>query len=198
MSLLHILFLIITYFIAAIPFGLLISKLFAKKDIRDHGSNNIGATNVSRVLGKKLGFLTLILDGSKGAVMVLLARYLFHDLANLQLLLVLVTTIAVLGHIYPIYLKFKGGKGVATAIATLLALDPLIGVAISAIWIVAFLLFRISAIASLTSIFFSFILSFYYHATDAQTIFCLLLFIIILCRHKENILRLISGEEKKI
>lgn len=198
MSYLPIIFLIITYFIAAIPFGLLISRVFAKKDIRKHGSNNIGATNVSRVLGKKLGLLTLILDGSKGAITVVLARYYFHDITDLHLMLVLVATVAVLGHIYPIYLKFRGGKGVATAIATILALDPVIGITISAIWIVAFLLFRVSAVASLVSIFSSSILSFYYHATDSQTIFCLLIFIVIFCRHKENILRLISGEEKKI
>jgi glycerol-3-phosphate acyltransferase PlsY len=193
-----LLFLIFTYFIAAIPFGLVLSKFVAKKDIREHGSKNIGATNVTRVLGKKLGFLTLILDALKGAAMVILARFLFVNLQYLHLFLVLVSLTAVLAHIYPIYIDFKGGKGVATAIATLFALDPTVGLMVICFWIICFLLFHISSLASLFGIFSSVVLSWCYGAPASQIILCLILSGIIGYRHKENIVRLVNGEEKKM
>ena len=134
----QIVFLVLTYAIAAIPFGLVLAKTFAGKDVRQLGSKNIGATNVARVAGKKLGFLTLILDGLKGAIMVIIARFNFYDLDNLHLFLVLVSAAAVIGHIYPIYLNFKGGKGVATAIAVLFALDVSVGFLVVFFWIMSF------------------------------------------------------------
>jgi glycerol-3-phosphate acyltransferase PlsY len=192
------LFLVLTYFIAAIPFGLVLSKVFANQDIRQHGSKNIGATNVARVLGKKLGLVTLLLDSLKGLVMVISARFLFSDVGHLHLFLVLVSTVAVLAHIYPIYLDFKGGKGVATAIAVLFALDPIVGFLVICFWIISFLLFHISSLASLIAIFSSIILSLCYQAPVSQTIFCISLSAIIFYRHKENIIRLLRGEEGKI
>lgn len=192
------LFLVLTYFIAAIPFGLVIAKVFAKTDIRQLGSKNIGATNVARVVGKKLGFITLILDGMKGAVMVIVARFNFSELNNLHLFLVLVGAVAVLAHVYPIYLRFKGGKGVATAIAVLFALDFSVGFLVLCFWIMSFCLFRISAISSLIAIFFSIIFSMIFGAPLTQIFFCWFLFILILIRHKENIIRLLAGEEKKL
>ena len=192
------LFLVLTYFIAAIPFGLVIAKVFAKTDIRQLGSKNIGATNVARVVGKKLGFITLILDGMKGAVMVIVARFNFSELSNLHLFLVLVAATAVLAHVYPIYLRFKGGKGVATAIAVLFALDFSVGFLVLCFWIMSFCLFRISAVSSLISIFFSIIFSMIFDAPLVQICFCWFLFILILIRHKENIIRLLAGEEKKL
>jgi glycerol-3-phosphate acyltransferase PlsY len=193
-----LLFLVLTYFIAAIPFGLVLSKYVAKKDIRQHGSKNIGATNVTRVLGKKLGFLTLVLDALKGAAMVILARFCFVNLEYLHFYLVLVSLTAVLAHIYPIYIDFKGGKGVATAIATLFALDPTVGLLVICFWIISFLLFHISSLASLIAIFSSVILSWCYGAPVSQIIFCLALLGIIGYRHQENIIRLLNGEEKKM
>lgn len=192
------LFLILTYFIAAIPFGLVIAKVFAKTDIRQLGSKNIGATNVARVVGKKLGFVTLILDGMKGAVMVIIARFNFYELGDLHLFLVLVGAVAVLAHVYPVYLRFKGGKGVATAIAVLFALDFPVGFLVLCFWIMSFCLFRISAVASLVAIFFSIIFSMIFDAPITQIFFCWFLFILILIRHKENIIRLLAGEEKKL
>ena len=158
------LFLIITYAVSAIPFGLVLVKIFAHKDIRQYGSKNIGATKVTRVAGKKLGFATLILDGIKGAAMVIIARFSFYDIENLHLFLVMVSGVAVVGHIYPIYLNFKGGKGVATAMATMFALDPTIGFLMVCFWILSFCLFRISAVSSLVAIFSSIILSSTYEA----------------------------------
>ncbi len=193
----QIIFLALTYFIAAIPFGLVLTKAATGKDVRQFGSKNIGATNVTRVAGKKVGFLTLILDGLKGAIMVIVARFSFYDVSNLHLFLVLVGGIAVIGHIYPIYLDFKGGKGVATAIAVLFALDFHIGFLAVCFWIMSFCLFRVSSISSLVAIFSSIILSSIYGAPSSQIAFCWLLFLLILFRHKENIMRLLTGEEKK-
>jgi len=194
----QLLFLGLTYAIAAIPFGLVLAKIFAKKDIREFGSKNIGATNVARVIGKKLGFATLILDGLKGAIMVIIARFTFHDMQNLHLFLVLVAAVAVLGHVYPIYLNFKGGKGVATAIAVLSALDFSLGFLVICFWILSFCLFRISSISSIIAIFSSIIISTFLSAPGSQIAFCWFLSLLILVRHKENIIRLITGEEKKL
>ncbi len=192
----QLLFLLLTYLVAAIPFGLVLAKIFAKTDIRQLGSKNIGATNVTRILGKKLGFFTLVLDGAKGALMVVIARFLFQDLSNLHLFLVFVSGVAVIAHIYPVYLAFKGGKGVATAIAVLLALDSLVGFFVACFWIISFCLFRVSAIASLTAILSSIILSYFFGAPISQIVFCCFLFVLILFRHKENISRL-NLERKK-
>lgn len=192
------LFLVLTYAIAAIPFGLVLAKTFAKKDIRQFGSKNIGATNVARVVGKKLGFATLILDGLKGAAMVIIARFSFYDAENLHLLLVLVAAVAVLAHVYPIYLNFKGGKGVATAIAVLFALDASVGFLAVCFWIMSFCLFRISSVSSIIAVFSSIAISSSFDAPRSQIIFCCFLAILILVRHKENIVRLMIGEEKKL
>ncbi|MBM3580131.1 MAG: glycerol-3-phosphate 1-O-acyltransferase PlsY [Alphaproteobacteria bacterium] len=190
-------FLILTYFISAIPFGLILTKVFAKKDVRQFGSGNIGATNVARVVGKKLALVTLILDGLKGAVMVATARFVFHDTSDLHLFLVLIGAVAVLGHVYPVYLHFRGGKGVATTVAVLLALDFNVGFLAICFWIMSFCLFRISSISSMVAVFSSIILSSHYDAPTSQLVFCWFLFILILIRHKENILRLLTGEEQK-
>lgn len=194
----QLIYLVLTYFIAAIPFGLVLTKTFAGKDIREHGSKNIGATNVTRIAGKKLGFFTLILDGLKGAIMLMIARFAFYESSFLHLFLVLVAATAVVGHIYPIYLNYKGGKGVATSIATLLALDFTVGFLVICFWIMFFMLWRISAIASMIAIFSSIILSWAYNAPASQIIFCVFLFILIVIRHKENIARMLMGEEKKM
>lgn len=192
------LFLLITYFIASIPFGLVLTKIFAKTDIRQLGSKNIGATNVARVVGKKIGFVTLILDGLKGAIMIIIARFSFSGISDLHLFMVLVAGVSVIGHIYPIYLKFKGGKGVATTAAVLLVLDPSVGALVLCCWIIVFALFRISSLSSLVAIFASIILSILLSAPTSQIILCIFLTILIFIRHKENISRLISGEEKKL
>lgn len=192
------LFLILTYFIAAIPFGLVLTKVFTGKDIRQFGSKNIGATNVTRVAGKKLGFATLILDALKGAIMVIIARFSFVNSGHLHLFLVLVSAVSVIGHIYPIYLNYKGGKGVATTLAVLFALDSTVGFLTIIFWIMAFCLFRISSVASMVAAFSSIVISTSYDAPIEQVLLCWFLFIVILIRHKENISRLLLGKEKPI
>lgn len=194
----QLLFLILTYFVSAIPFGLILTKYFVKKDVRESGSGNIGATNVTRVAGKKIGALTLLFDGLKGMLMVIFARFIFVSASHLHLYLALVSLVAVVGHIYPIYLNYKGGKGVATAIAVLLALDTPVGFLAIIFWIMGFLMFRISSVSSLIAIFSSIILSYHYEAPISQMVLCVILFILITVRHKENIMRLILGEENKM
>ena len=194
----QILFLLLVYFISSIPFGLLFGKIFANTDLRKHGSGNIGATNATRVLGKKLGLLTLILDGAKGGLMVIVARFGFSDINNLHLYLTAVAFVAIIGHIYPIYLNFKGGKGVATALATILALNFTSGLLALCFWILTFVFCRISAIASLVAIFSTIVTAYGYNAPIEELILNSLIFTIILARHKENIIRIIIGEEKKL
>lgn len=194
---LEFLYLIATYLVASIPFGYILTKKFSGKDVRAAGSGNIGATNVVRVAGKKLGLITLLLDAFKGMLMVILARFLFDFSPHLHLFLVFVAGISVVGHVYPIYLKFKGGKGVATTIAVVLALDPIAGSIMIISWIGLFFIFRISAISSLSSITLAMIFSVAFDAPNSQAYLCIFLFIIIAIRHKENIQRLINGSENK-
>ena len=192
------LFLILTYFVASIPFGLVLAKFFGERDIRKEGSKNIGATNVARVLGKKLGFATLILDGAKGAIMIIFARYLFVDIQSLNQLLVLVGAVAIIGHIFPIYLNFKGGKGVATGMAVLLAINPLIGSMFLISWIIIFIFTRTSALASLFSILITVGFTFYSSSPAEQITLAIFLALLIVIRHKENITRILKNEEHPI
>jgi len=189
------LFLILTYLISAIPFGLLFSLFFSKTDIRQYGSKNIGATNVSRVLGKKLGLLTLIFDALKGALMVISAKLLFVKANQLHFYLILVGSVAILAHIFPIYLNFKGGKGVATSLAVLVALDFPIGLLAICFWILAYLIFRISSVSSLVAVFSSALSCLVYNTPTSQIIFSWLLFFLIFYRHKDNLVRLAKGTE---
>ena len=195
------LFLILTYFFAAIPFGLVLAKLFGKQDIREHGSGNIGATNVTRVLGKKFGFATLVLDGLKGAVMVIIARFAFGDMRYLSIFLALVAVVSVVAHIYPVYLKFKGGKGVATTFAVLLVVNPAIGLVICFAWLVIFAITRTSAMAALGAITIAPIYAIYLYinqsALKVDILLCLILATLIFIRHKENILRIKANKENK-
>jgi len=194
----QILYLIISYLICSIPFGLIFGKIFAKTDIRQHGSKNIGATNATRILGKKIGFATLIFDSGKGMIMVIIARFSFFEADHLHLFLVLVSLTSICGHIYPIYLKFNGGKGVATSIGSILALDFSVGILAICFWILTFASFRISAIASLVAIFSTTIFSTAYDAPFSQIVFCWVISLIIFIKHKENIMRILTGEERKL
>ncbi len=191
------LYLTTTYLVASIPFGLILGKKFAKQDVRNSGSGNIGATNVTRVAGKKIGAITLILDALKGMLMVILARFLFVDAKFLHIFLVLTAFVAVLGHIFPVYLKFKGGKGVATSIAVIIALNPIIGLLTILSWLITFLIFKVSAVSSIFSILIATILSIFMSDPLSQTVAFVTIFLLILFRHKENLSRLKSGKENK-
>jgi glycerol-3-phosphate acyltransferase PlsY len=179
------------YLIGSIPFGLLLTKAAGLGDIRQVGSGNIGATNVLRTGRKGLAAATLILDGLKGAVAVLLARQFLGDQD------VVVGTAAVLGHLFPVWLGFRGGKGVATGLGVLLAAAWPVGLACCALWLVAAKLLKMSSAAALTAFaaapLFALVLSSADHALMA-----LLIAVLVFWRHEANIRRLLAGTEPRI
>jgi glycerol-3-phosphate acyltransferase PlsY len=179
------------YLIGSIPFGLLLTKAAGLGDIRQVGSGNIGATNVLRTGRKGLAAATLILDGLKGAVAVLVARQFLGDQD------VVVGTAAVLGHLFPVWLGFRGGKGVATGLGVLLAAAWPVGLACCALWLVAAKVLKMSSAAALTAFaaapLFALVLSSADHALMA-----LLIAILVFWRHEAHIRRLLAGTEPRI
>lgn len=180
------------YLLGAVPFGLVMARLFKLGDLRAIGSGNIGATNVLRTGNKPAAFLTLILDAGKGGIAVLLARALLgEDAAQLA------GFSAFLGHCFPIYLNFKGGKGVATFLGTLLALSFPIGLAACATWAAIAALFRISSLAALVAAALSPLWAVLTGSPQAVAL-CVALAALIAMRHHQNITRLLNGTEPKI
>lgn len=180
------------YILGSIPFGLVMAKLFGLGDIRQIGSGNIGATNVLRTGNKLAAFLTLVLDAGKGAIAVLIARALFGEGAE-----GIAGLFAVLGHLFPIFLRFKGGKGVATFIGTLLALSFPAGLAACATWLVMAAVFRISSLSAITAAVLAPAFTYvFYHLHGA--ILVAILSAIVIAKHHQNIGRLLKGEEPKI
>lgn len=180
----------LAYLIGSIPFGLLICKLFAKKDITKEGSGNIGATNVVRSIGKKLGALTFICDAFKGVAVLLIAlKFDIQSASTLNL----IALSAIIGHCFPVWLKFKGGKGVATLLGVLFFYDPILTVFLMVGWYIVFYVTRIVALASITimvviSAYFLLKMSFAF-------IGFIIAPLIVIYRHKENISRILSGQE---
>jgi glycerol-3-phosphate acyltransferase PlsY len=190
-----ILAIILSYLLGAVPFGILFTRLFSNVDVRTVGSGNIGATNVLRAAGKKAAVLTLLADCFKGLLPVLAVKILFHDDA----IIAFSGAAAVLGHTYPVYLGFKGGKGVATSYGVVLAVSPLIGLVCLVAWLLAAYLMRYSSLSALISFVLYPALTFIRHG-DSRPLALLSLFIfgMIYFRHRENIKRLIAGTEPKI
>jgi len=181
----------IAYLLGAIPFGLILTRLAGLGDIRAIGSGNIGATNVMRTGHKGLAIMTLLLDACKGFAAVALIRNLYSE--DLALLAGLFT---VLGHVFPVWLRFKGGKGVATAIGVLFGINCLLGICVCALWLLAFAFMRISSLAAMFSISYSAIAA-YLIAGDEASLICLTLAVLIIFTHRSNIQRLISGTEHR-
>ena len=182
---------IYSYLLGSIPFGLVLTKIFLKKDIRTVGSGNIGTTNVLRTGNKFLATTTLILDLLKGYVSVFITIFYFESLTSLSAL------ICFIGHIFPIWLKFKGGKGVATYLGVILALSYKLFLIFGIAWVSLSLLFRFASLSSMISTLIVFLFSYFYGINDHALIlfiFC----VMILFTHKENILRLKSSTENKI
>lgn len=179
------------YLLGSIPFGLLLTRAAGLGDIRAIGSGNIGATNVLRTGKKGLAAATLLLDGGKGALAVLLAASQGAEAASLA------SVFVVAGHLFPVWLKFKGGKGVATALGVWLALAPIIGLAACAIWLLTAAVFRYSSLAALTALAIAPALGFWLQGPLVGGV-GVLLALAVFFRHDENIKRLIKGEEPKI
>mgnify|MGYP003342372437 FL=1 len=166
-------------------------RSFLKQDIRQSGSGNIGATNVLRTGGKLLGLLTLILDGLKGYIAVLVTMKYYQDYIFLSALLVF------LGHLFPIWLKFKGGKGVATYLGILFAFNILLPLVFIVSWLVIVFISKFSSLASLVSTFIVLIVNIFLKGLD-QSVILFLFFVLIMYSHKTNIGRLKTGTENKI
>jgi glycerol-3-phosphate acyltransferase PlsY len=178
-----------SYLLGSIPFGFILTKIFLKKDIRDIGSGNIGATNALRTGNKSLGYFTLALDITKAILPVLYVKFNYPDyifIASLS---------AFLGHVFPIWLKFKGGKGVATYVGILFSINLILGLIFVVSWAVTFL---ISKFSSLSSLIASLIVPVYLIVFENHnSIFFIIMFVLIFYTHKENVKRLKNKEESK-
>ena len=181
---------IASYLMGSIPFGLILTKVFLNKDIRDIGSGNIGATNALRTGNKLIGYSTLILDVAKAIIPVIFVKINYPDLIYIASLC------AFLWHVFPVWLKFKGGKGVATYVGILFSINFLLGIIFATSWGIIFLMFRYS---SLSSIIGSISIPIYILITDqiSNAIFFSIMFVLIFFTHRENIKRLKNKEESK-
>jgi acyl phosphate:glycerol-3-phosphate acyltransferase len=188
-------FLVVSYLIGAIPFGLLFSKMVGK-DVRSEGSRNIGATNVSRVLGKKLGFLTLICDCLKSYLPMVAAAALLPAMANRELAVTLCGMMAVLGHIFPVYLGFKGGKGVASGLGMFMYLSPLATLISLGVFIAAVALSGFVSVGSLLAAGFIPLWLWLLDVPACDIYAAMVVAALIWLKHRENIGRLWRREEK--
>ena len=185
--------LLLAYLIGSIPFGLIFGKLLWKKDLRRFGSHNIGATNAWRVLGRKAGLLVFLFDFLKGQLGVLLGAYIFASPGAL----VLGGLFAMLGHIFPLFLGFRGGKGVATGLGVIAALMPSITAIIVIVWLVLVLLTRYVSVGSIVASVLAPILAACFKVPDEFFAFALAAAAVIVWRHRDNIARLKAGRENK-
>lgn len=181
----------LSYLLGSIPFGLVLTRAAGLGDIRAIGSGNIGATNVLRTGRKGLAAATLLLDGVKGVVAVLLAQRLAPEYA------LLAAAAAFLGHLYPVWLGFKGGKGVATALGVLLAVSWPVGVLAMATWLLVALTLRYSSLSALVAAALAPVTA-WFLATPGTALLALFLATLIFLRHRENISRLLQGTETRI
>ena len=180
---------ILSYLIGSIPFGFILTKIFLKKDIRDIGSGNIGATNALRAGNKSLGYGTLFLDIIKAIIPVVYVKLNYPDYIFIASLCVF------LGHIFPIWLKFKGGKGVATYVGILFSINLTISFVFIGVWFFTFLISKYSSLSSLSASLSVPIYLFFF--TSQNLVFFSIMFILILYTHRENIKRLKNKEESK-
>ena len=181
---------LISYLIGSIPFGFILTKIFLKKDIREIGSGNIGATNALRTGNKVLGYSTLILDILKAIIPVLYIKFYFSEFIYISSLCVF------LGHVFPIWLKFHGGKGVATYVGILFVIDIYLGLLFTFVW---FFIFIISKFSSLSSLIGSISIPIYFLFLSQfnDVLFFSIMFVLIFFTHRENIKRLKNKEETK-
>ena len=182
---------LLSYVSGSIPFGLILTKLFLNKDIREVGSKNIGATNVLRAGNKFIAGLTLFLDIFKGVTPILITNYYFPNLIYLSGLM------AFLGHIFPVWLKFKGGKGIATYLGIIFALSLKLGLFFCVSWILITFITKYSSLSSIVSTLIIFLISLFQNNFELNS-FLFITFVIILYTHRQNIVRLKNKTEDKI
>lgn len=179
----------LAYVLGSVPFGLIFARAAGVHDIRKTGSGNIGATNVMRAGLRKIGLLTLLFDALKGYVAVTFTAYIFNDFYA-----IFAGLFAVLGHVFSVWLRFRGGKGVATTIGVFFGLSWMLGLTVCILWLLAFYFMRISSVASILSICYSSIAA-YLVTEDWTALLCLSLSALILYTHRSNIRRLLDGSE---
>mgnify|MGYP005692790173 FL=1 len=184
------LIILVSYLFGSIPFGLLLTKIFLKKDIREIGSGNIGATNVLRAGNKVLGYSTLVLDILKAVLPILYIKFFMNDYLYISALSIFI------GHVFPIWLKFKGGKGVASYLGILCCLDIFTALIFGVVWISIFILFKFSSLSSLLASLTIPIFEFFYNS-NSDYYFYFMMFILIFFTHRENIKRLRNNTESK-
>ena len=181
---------IISYLMGSIPFGFILTKIFLKKDIRDIGSGNIGATNALRTGNKLTGYATLILDISKAIIPVIYVKINFPEL------IFIASLCAFLGHVFPVWLKLKGGKGVATYVGILFSIDVLLGVIFTISWMIIFILTKYSSLSSIIGAL-SIPVYLLLAGQSNNVVFFIIMFVLIFFTHRENIKRLKNKEESK-
>ena len=191
------------YFLGSIPFGLILTKISGLGDIRKIGSGNIGATNVLRTGNKKIALFTLLLDGGKGAlaiylITIILPKVFDNNFNMIEFYQCTVAISAVVGHCFPIWLRFKGGKGVATGFGVILSLNLNIGIVALLIWVLIAKVFKISSMSALIAYFLIPILMFYYETEFIYFLSSFIISLICFVQHRENIKRLINRSEPKI
>ena len=184
------LIILVSYLFGSIPFGLVLTKIFLKKDIREIGSGNIGATNVLRAGNKILGYSTLVLDILKAVLPILYIKFFMNDYLYISALSIFI------GHVFPIWLKFKGGKGVASYLGILFCLDIVTALIFGVVWISIFILFKFSSLSSLLASLTIPIFHFFYNS-NSDYYFYFMMFILIFFTHRENIKRLRNNTESK-
>ena len=194
----YLLVAVIAYLLGSVSFAVIVSRSFGLPDPRTYGSNNPGATNVLRSGNKLAAALTLLGDALKGWLAVAMAARAAPILGLGEGHIAIAALCVFLGHLFPAFYRFKGGKGVATALGVLLALDWRVGCAAAAIWLILFALTRTSSIAALVATATTPIVAFYFRGTDLTTGIVLLLALLVIWRHKKNIARLISGRENQV
>ena len=185
----YLIIILISYLLGSIPFGLILTNLFLKKDIRNIGSGNIGATNVLRSGNKLIGYSTLLLDILKAILPFIYVKFNYPDFIYISSLSVF------LGHVFPIWLKFNGGKGVATYIGILFSINLIYGLVFGIIWVITFFFSKYSSLSSLLGSLF--IPVYLFFVNGDQIIFFLIMFVLIFYTHRENIKRLKNKEENK-
>lgn len=186
------------YLIGSIPTGYIVVKLFTGQDIRTVGSGSTGATNVKRVMGKNWFFTVMLLDAFKGALPVILAKIFAASFVSIGLIPVLCAVAVILGHSKSIFLKFSGGKSVASGVGTILALNWHVGIIIAVIWSVITYISKYVSLGSIVALLFSPVLMYLYKEPVAYIIYCALGALYIIYLHRENILRLVNGTENKV
>ena len=184
------LIILVSYLFGSIPFGLLLTKIFLKKDIREIGSGNIGATNVLRAGNKILGYSTFVFDRLKAVLPIVYVKFFMSDYLYISALSIFI------GHVFPIWLRFKGGKGVASYLGILCCLDIFTALIFGVVWISIFILFKFSSLSSLIASFTIPIFHFFYNS-NSDYYFYFMMFILIFFTHRENIKRLRNNTESK-